>query len=114
MSDYITTVIAAETCDLGSRYLLVAPANYSFKKNDEVMTRSGREFKVVFSTSYVDVNGLMYAALKASLGSPAYIVLHKEVKEVKWGGENEDIANTPGDDDSRSGGGDGDGTEVHG
>lgn len=114
MGDYITVVIAAETCNFGSRYFLKAPANYSFNKNDEVITKSGREFRVVFSTSYVDVNGLMYAALEASLGSPTYIVLHKEVKKVKWGDENEDAADTHCDDDSRSGSGDGDETEVHG
>ena len=114
MSDgYVTVVVGIET-NGSRRQFLIAPESHYISVNDEVMADDGFEYDVMFSKSYVPTNDSMCIALRAALGSPKRIMLHKVVSEVKWGDENEDTADTSGDDDCRSRSGDGDGTEVHG
>lgn len=111
---YVTVVVAEEIKNIGSRYFLIAPNGYHFDKNDEVVSRSGREFRVLFASSYTPVNSELFTALKTALGTPGNILIYKTVSKVEWGDENEDAADTPCDDACRSGSGDGDGTEVYG
>ena len=114
MSDgYVTVVVGIATNGI-SRQFLIAPENHYISVNDEVMADDGFEYDVMFSKSYVPTNDSMCIALRAALGSPKRIMLHKVISEVKWGGENEDAADTPCDDDSRSWSRDGDGSTVFG
>lgn len=110
---YVTVVVAEEIKNIGSRYFLIAPNGYHFDKNDEVVSRSGREFKVLFASSYTLVNSELFTALKVAFGTPGTILIYKTVKNVEWGDENEDTADTSCDDACRSGSGDGDGNSVH-
>lgn len=93
MAEFVTTIVAEDISYPGSRYFLIAPADLHLDKDDEVVVAgSYREFKVVFSASYVAINSELYNALKAAFGSPTQIIKHKAVKEVKWGDEYEGVA----------------------
>lgn len=113
MSKWITVAVGRDR-ENHQRAFLVAPENCHLNKYDEVVTQSGDEYRVLFSRSYVDDEDSLCLALKMALGTPMRIIMHKAVKKVEWGDENEDAANTSCDDDSRSGSGDGDGSAVFG
>ena len=98
MAEFVTTIVAEDISNPGSRYFLIAPAAHHLDKDDEVIAAgSYREFKVVYSTSYVAINSELYIALTKALGSPAQIVKHKMVRDVKWGDEDEGVAVSPPD-----------------
>lgn len=106
MAEFVTTIVVEEIGNPGSRYFLIAPGDHHLDKDDEVVAAgSYREFKVVFSASYVAINSELYNALKEALGNPVQIIKHKMVRDVKWGDENEDAADSVSSDDTgRSGG----------
>lgn len=98
MAEFVTTIVAEDISNPGSRYFLIAPGDHHLDKDDEVVAAgSYREFKVVFSASYVAINSELYNALKEALGNPMQIIKHKMVRDVKWGDENESIAVSPPD-----------------
>ena len=55
---------------------------------------------MLFASSYVAVDSELFVALKNALGSPIKIALYKAVKNVKWGDENEDAADSVSSDDT--------------
>lgn len=98
MAEFVTTIVAEDISNPGSRYFLIAPGGHHLDKNDEVVAAgSYREFKVVFSASYVAINSALYNALKEALGNPVQIIKHKMVTNVKWGDEGESVAVSPPD-----------------
>ena len=113
MDKWITVIVGMKRKDYKKAFL-IAPNNCHINKSDEVVSLSGDEYRVLFSKSYVGDNDSLYLALIMALGLPTRVIMHKAVERVEWGDENEDAADTPCDDDSRSGSGDGDGTEVYG
>lgn len=90
---------------------LVAPTGLYFENGDIVTGENGVDYEVVFWTSYIDPKDRLFVALHAAFADPVKIEWHMSRKEVKW---NEDAADSPCDDASRSGSGDGDGSAVFG
>ena len=113
MDKWITVIVGMKRKDYKKAFL-IAPNNCQINKYDEVVSQSGDEYRVLFSKSYVGDGDSLYLALIMALGLPTKIIMHKAVERVEWGGENEDTTDTPCNDDSGGGSGDGDGTEVHG
>lgn len=108
------TVIVGENLHSRTKAFLIAPERSHIDANDEVISDEGSEYVVLYSNSYVTNENPVYDALFAAFGSPKNVMIHKVVREVDWGGdENEDAADTPCDDACRSGSGDGDGSSVH-
>ena len=101
---FITVVVGERIGNPDNRSFLIAPTGYHFATNDEVVTKFGRGFKVLFASSYVTVDSELFVALKNALGSPIKISLYKAVENVEWGDENEDAADSVSSDDTcRSG-----------